>query len=482
MLNPFDADRIAALKSLLPGGTIFAADARYLEEPRGLYHSATGTVAKPRNTQEVATIVRFCAEHGVGVVPYGGGTGLVGGQVKPDGPAALIVSLERMSAIVDLQPADNTLTCQAGAILANIQTAADGADRMFPLSLASEASCQIGGNLATNAGGVQVLRYGNTRDLCLGIEAVLPDGTIFDGLSGLRKDNTGYDLRHLLIGAEGSLGIITAAVLKLVPKPRHHTTAVVAVTGPAAATAFLAILQDYLDGSVSAFELMHRHGMDFLAEHAPDVRLPLDPVPDWSVLCGATSGIGGDMEDRFLAALEVALEQGLIHDAVLAQSQAQRDALWQVRERIPEANRLVGSVSSHDISVPIGRIPDFISDGFEAVAQLGDFRVNCFGHLGDGNLHYNVFPPVGRSKSDYAGRRGTVLRCIHDLVHHYGGSISAEHGIGRSKVAELELYGDPGKVAAIKLVKRALDPLGIMNPGAVVHATDYAPSDGLNGA
>ena len=467
-LNALDDAFVSLLRDALPDGSVFPATPDLLEEPRGRYQGAATAVAKPRNTGEVARIVRLCADHRIGIVPYGGGTGLVGGQILSEGPAALILSLERMNAIREVRGEDNVLICEAGAILSDVQDAASGADRLFPLTLASQASCRIGGNLATNAGGVQVLRYGNARDLCLGIEAVMPDGSVLHGLSGLRKDNTGYDLRHLLIGSEGTLGIITAAALKLFPKPRAYATVFAAVEGPAQAIRLLGHLQDHMDGAISAFELMHRQGMDFLAEKLPQVRLPFAEMPDWSVLCEATGGTNSDVPNRMMAALESAADLGLIEDAVLAQSAAQREAFWAVRENIPEANRRIGSVSSHDISVPIPAIPDFIPDGIEAIAALGDFRINCFGHLGDGNLHYNVFPPAGHDRSEYLDLRGRIKQTLHDLVHSYGGSVSAEHGIGRLKTADLEKYGDPAKLAAMRAIKSALDPQGIMNPGAMM--------------
>ncbi len=467
-LNSLDDVFASLLTDALPDGSVFPATPDFLEEPRGRFKGAATVVVKPRNTDEVARIVRLCGQHRVGIVPYGGGTGLVGGQILSEGPVALILSLERMNAIREVRSDDNVLICEAGAILSDVQDAASDADRMFPLSLASEASCRIGGNLATNAGGVQVLRYGNSRDLCLGIEAVMADGSVLHGLSGLRKDNTGYDLRHLLIGSEGTLGIITAAALKLFPKPRAYATVFAAVENPAQAIRLLGHLQDHMDGAISAFELMHRQGMDFLAEKMPQVRLPFAEMPEWSVLCEATGGTDSDVPNRMMIALESAVDQELIQDAVLAQSDGQRDEFWAVRENIPEANRRIGSVSSHDISVPVPTIPSFIPDGIAALAKLGDFRVNCFGHLGDGNLHYNVFPPDGHDAGEYVALRGRIKETIHDLVHSYGGSVSAEHGIGRLKTADLEKYGDPAKLAAMRAIKAALDPAGIMNPGAVL--------------
>jgi len=422
----------------------------------------------PRTVQDVARIVKLCAEAQVGIVPYGGGTGLVGGQVMPEGPMPLIVSLERLNAVRDVDPLENVLVAEAGAILADIQAAAEAKDRMFALSLAAEGSCQIGGNLATNAGGVNVLRYGNTRDLCLGLEAVLPNGEIWNGLTRLRKDNTGYDLRNLLIGSEGTLGIITAAALKLAPRPASLGTALMVVPSAQAALDLLSLARTCVGDAISAFELMHRQGPEFVAETLPDIRQPFAEIPEWMVLIelGLNQNADAALSDLF----ELGMEQGLVEDGLVAQNTGQRTEFWSLREHIPVANKRIGSVCSHDISVPLGSVPDFIARGGEKIAELGDLRVNCFGHLGDGNLHYNVFPARGRDRSDYDHLRDDVKRVVHDLVQEYNGSFSAEHGVGRMKVPDLEKYGDPVKLAAMRAIKSALDPIGIMNPGAVLRA------------
>ena len=358
---------------------------------------------------------------------------------------------------------------EAGVILADVQAAAEQAGRLFPLSLAAEGSCRIGGNLATNAGGVQVLRYGNTRDLCLGLEAVLPNGEILQGLKTLRKDNTGYDLRHLLIGAEGTLGIITAAALKLFPQPGTTVTAMLAVPSPMVAVDLLGHLRDGLGDAITAFELIHGRGIEFVKDHHPEAVDPLAGAPEWRILAEVIGPAENGLEDRVEAVFADAFEQGLATDGVLASSQAQRNQMWWLRETIPEANRKVGAVSNHDISVPIGRIATFIDDGIQAIAQIDpSLRINCFGHLGDGNLHYNVFPPVGRRRDDFVNRRTEIKTTIHDLVDVHGGSVSAEHGIGRFKTEDLVTYGDPAKLAAMRAIKAALDPAGIMNPGAVI--------------
>ena len=466
MLNPADAEFLAGLDSDLPKGTLRAVAPRYLEEPRGKWRGQAAAVACPATTTEVAAIVRACAAARVGLVPWGGGTGLVGAQVMGAGPAPLLVSLERMAGIRATYASENLLVAEAGVILADLHKAAEAVGRIFPLSLASQGSCCIGGNLATNAGGVTVLRYGNARDLCLGLEAVLPDGSIWHGLNRLRKDNTGYDLRNLLIGSEGTLGVITAASLRLFPKPAAEGAALMVVRDPAAALSLLGLAQDRCAG-VSAFELISGMGLQFLAETMPQIRQPFAAVPEWMVLIdlGLTEGA----PDAVLAALfEEALAQGLVQDGVIAQSAAQRAQFWALRETIPLANRAVGAVASHDISLPLGEIAGFIKAADAALADLGPWRINCFGHLGDGNLHYNVFPPKGEKPAQYQDKVDAVQDLVHALAMVRGGSFSAEHGIGRLKVGELERFADPAKLAAMRAIKAALDPAGIMNPGAVL--------------
>jgi FAD/FMN-containing dehydrogenase len=380
----------------------------------------------------------------------------------------VLLSLERMAALRGAYPSENALVVEAGMILADVQAEAAKIGRLFPLSLASEGSCRIGGNLAANAGGTAVLRYGNTRDLCLGLEAVLPDGSVFNGLTRLRKDNAGYDLRHLLIGSEGTLGVITAASLRLFPLPAATVVAMLAVPSPTAALDLLGLAQGRLPGMVSSFELIHRMGFDFLAETMPEVRAPFDPLPEWLVLIELGLPSGLEAEVTMANLYDEADDAGLVSDGVIATSQAQAAALWQLREMIPEGNRRVGAVSSHDISLPLSAIPGFIAAAPGALRALGDFRINCFGHLGDGNLHWNVFPVKGASRKDHDAVRERVKTTVHDMVHALGGSVAAEHGVGRLKVADLERYADPGKLAAMRAIKSALDPHGIMNPGAVL--------------
>jgi FAD/FMN-containing dehydrogenase len=467
-LNPVDPEFIAALRAELPQAAFRDAAPYYLQEPRGRWAGQAGVVVAPATVQEVASVVRAANRARVGIVPYGGGTGLVGGQVFPKGPAPVVLSLERMSAVRAIYPDENVLVAEAGAILADLHDAAEAADRLFPLNIAAKGSARIGGMLSTNAGGVNVLRYGCARDLCLGLEAVLPDGQIWHGLKRLRKDNTGYDLRNLLIGAEGTLGVITAAALKLYPRPAEEGTALMLVQSPQAALELLALARGQLGEGISAFELMHRTGLEFLAETLPDLRLPFQDMPEWFVLIDIGLARGLNPETALTELFEAALQKGLVRDGLIAQSEAQRQEFWQIRENIPEANRRIGSINSHDISLPLGAIAEFISTAGKALATLGNFRINCFGHLGDGNLHYNVFAPKGQTREAYADQRDAIKRMVHDLVQAAGGSFSAEHGIGRMKVGELERYGDPAKLSAMRAIKAALDPKMIMNPGAVL--------------
>ncbi|HGG63870.1 MAG TPA: FAD-binding oxidoreductase [Rhodobacteraceae bacterium] len=467
MLNPADSAFETILRGQLPDAVFRPLSAKYLEEPRGRYQGTAGVLVAPETVEQVAAVIRACAAARVGVVPYGGGTGLVGGQVLPEGPAPVILSLERMKTIRNIWPAENVLVAEAGAVLQDIQSAAEDVNRLFPLTLAAQGSCQIGGNLATNAGGVNVLRYGNARALCLGLEAVLPSGDIWHGLKRLRKDNTGYDLRDLLIGAEGTLGVITAASLRLFPRPAGEGAALMVVGSPADALELLALAQEHCGETVSAFELINGMGLQFLAETMPDVRLPFDHIPEWMVLVDLGVARGQSASDMLEGLFADGFERGLVSDGVIAQSAGQRADFWAVRETIPEANKRIGSIASHDISLPLSVIPEFIERGARMLAQIGDFRINCFGHLGDGNLHYNMFPQAGRDRSEYDPLRDAIKDAVHDLVHDYDGSFSAEHGVGRMKVADLVRYGDPAKLAAMRAVKSALDPAGIMNPGAV---------------
>ncbi|MDC0736908.1 FAD-binding oxidoreductase [Cognatishimia sp. SS12] len=467
-LRSVDTDFITALSAHLPQDTLRPVEPRYLEEPRARIEGIGGILALPKTTQEVATILKACHAAHVPVVPYGGGTGLVGGQVMPRGGAEpLILSLERMARIRKVDAASAVMVAEAGAILADVQAAAEAAERLFPLSLAAQGSARIGGNLATNAGGLNVLRYGNARDLCLGLEAVLPDGTLWNGLSELRKDNTGYDLKNLLIGAEGTLGVITAASLKLFPRPAAYETAFLVVPDPEAAVALLSLARGQFGEQISAFELMQQQSWNFLAHAFPEMRQPFAEAPAWCVLIELGLSQQGAPGEAIEALFVNALEAGLVQDGAVATSEQQRQQFWGLRESVPLANRKIGAISSHDISVPIARIGAFVAEARAALAKVSDLRINCFGHLGDGNLHFNLFPAEGKKRSDYKDMQDDLKRIVHDLVAAHNGAFSAEHGVGRLKTSDLLRYGDPGKLAMMRAVKAALDPHGIMNPGVI---------------
>ena len=466
-LNPVTPDFEAHLRELLPSACFKDDTAKYFEENRGRW-KGQGLVVAPGSTQEVSQLCAACHDAVVPIIPYGGGTGLVGGQLVEDGPRPIVLSLERMTAIKAAYPQENVLIVEAGAVLADIQNAAADMDRLFPLSLSSEGSARIGGLLATNAGGINTLRYGNARSMCLGLEVVLPNGEVWSGLSRLRKDNTGYDLRNLFVGSEGTLGVITAASLQLYPQPTSVSTAIFDVTGPDAALELLSQARALVGNAVSAFEIIHRQGMDFIAEVGLDVRAPFEDQPEWMVLIELGLSAGVDAASLQETLFATALEKGLSRDGVIAQSEADRHDFWHLRETLPEANRRIGAVSSHDISLPLTTIPEFLIKGAEAIQSVGHFRINCFGHLGDGNLHYNVFPVPGRTRADHLDERDAIKRAVHDVVHALGGSMSAEHGVGRLKVDDLERYTDPAKLGLLRQVKAGIDPNGIMNPGAVL--------------
>jgi FAD/FMN-containing dehydrogenase len=462
--HPADANFAAKLRAAAPDLWLGPPEPRHLEEPRGRFRGAGGLLAKPASTAEVSTILRLCHAEGVAVLPLGGSTGLVGGQVMEQGQP-LIVSLERMVALRAASP--DALNVEAGMTLQAVQEAAQAQGRRFPLALASQGSAQIGGCLATNAGGVNVLRYGNARALCLGLEVVLADGTVWNGLSRLHKNNTGYDLRDLMIGAEGSLGILTATSLKLVVPPAEEGTALFALPSPEAAVALLDLAQGQLAGCISAFELIAKQGLSFLREVGPEVQFPFAADPDWMVLIELGLPAGLPAETAFAELFEAAGD--LVEDAVIAQSEAQRTAFWTLRESLPVANRRIGAISSHDISVPVPMIPAFIDTARRVIEAMGPYRINCFGHVGDGNLHFNVFPPPGQRREAHEPQREAIKRAVHDIVaRDFAGSVSAEHGVGRLKVEDLERYEDPAKLAMMRAIKAALDPRGILNPGAVL--------------
>ncbi len=449
-----------------------AADmAPYLIDWRGLYQGRAAAVVRPATTAEVAAVVAACAAADTPVVPQGGNTGMCGGSVPDGSGLAVVVALGRMNRVVELDALNNTMTVEAGCVLANIQEAAAAAGRLFPLSLGAEGSCQIGGNLSTNAGGINVLRYGNTRDLVLGLEVVLPDGRVWDGLRGLRKDNTGYDLKHLFIGAEGTLGIITQAVLKLFPRPSTRVTAFAGIGNPEAAVELLALLREHCGDRISAFELISRECVDMVCRHIPGARNPLpDPQPWYALTELGDMRADSELRGALEQALNAGIERGLVADVALAESEAQAGAFWRLRESIPEAAREEGLVYRHDIAVTVSQVPAFITTASRALEdKFPGVRIICFGHLGDGNLHFNAFLP-GRSRSDAQARAevADVNRVVHDIVQRFHGSISAEHGIGQSKRDELAHYKSDVELALMRAVKQAFDPRLLMNPGKVI--------------
>jgi len=437
---------------------------------RKRWHGQALAVVRPGSTAEAAQVVQACARHGASLVPQGGNTGLVGGGVPDMSGTQVLLSLQRMNRVRAIDPANLTLTVEAGMVLQAVQQAAADAGLLFPLSLAAEGSCTIGGNLATNAGGTQVVRYGNARDLCLGLEVVTAEGEVWDGLSGLRKDNTGYDLRDLFIGSEGTLGLITAATLKLYPLPTVVTTALASLDWLDSAVAFLGLAQARLGASLTGFEVMNRFSLDLVRRHFPQLAQPL-PGAGWTVLL-EQSGNESEAQatQRFESLLEAAMERGLITDAAVASSLEQAKTLWHLREAIPLAQSLEGLNIKHDISVPISRIPAFVRATDEALERaVPGVRLVDFGHLGDGNLHYNVQAPAGVDAQRFlAEHEERVNGIVYDAVMAHGGSISAEHGIGALKREELARRKSPGALKLMRAIKQALDPHGRMNPGRVV--------------
>ena len=441
--------------------------APYLEEQRGLYHGSALAVVRPGCTDEVAAVVRACAEAGIAIVPQGGNTGLCGGGV-PQG-RAVVVSTERLNRIRALDPINLTMTAEAGCVLATLQAAAEEADCLFPLSLGAEGSCRIGGNVSTNAGGLNVLRYGNTRELVLGLEVVLADGRVWDGLRALRKNNTGYDLKQLFIGAEGTLGIVTACTLKLFPRPREVQTALIALPEPQAALTLLAAARDASGDAVTACELIPRIGVELCLKHVGGARDPFDRPHPWLLLLELSSSRPGGLRQALESVLANALEQGHALDAVLAETGEQRNAFWRLREGIPEAQRKEGGSIKHDVAVATSRVPELLARATAAVeAALPGVRVVAFGHLGDGNIHFNLTQPSSDDKHAFLARWEEMNRIVHDIVAEMGGSVSAEHGIGQLKIAEMARYKSEVELDLMRRVKAALDPQGIMNPGKVL--------------
>jgi FAD/FMN-containing dehydrogenase len=441
----------------------------YLTEARRLWRGATRLVVRPASTEEVAAVVRICAEAKLPIIPQGGNTGLVGGGVPPEDGQNIVLALGRMNQIRAIDPVNFTMTVEAGCILAHLHEAAAEVDRLFPLSLGAEGSCQIGGNLSTNAGGIAVLRYGNTRDLVLGVEVVLPDGRIWDGLRGLRKDNTGYDLKQLFIGGEGTLGIITAAILKLFPKPREIETAFLGLARVEDAMALFARARAATADQLTAFELIPSAALDLALAHIPGTIDPLaQPYPWYVLLEMSSSETESGLRVLLERLLETALEQNLVADGVIAESSQQAKQLWRIREAIVEAQLFSGSIK-HDVSVPVSRVADFIIRATACVTErLPGIRPIAFGHVGDGNIHFNLTQPQGADPAAYLARWQEFNDIVHGVVRELHGSISAEHGVGRLKRDEITHYKPPIEIELMRRVKRALDPDNIMNPGKLV--------------
>ena len=447
-----------------------AADmAPHLIDWRRRYRGAARCVVRPGSTAEVAAVVRACSAAGVAMLPQGGNTSHCGASIPDKSGKTVLISLSRLNKIRAVDAANNTITVEAGCVLQNLQEAALAVDRLFPLSLAAEGSCQIGGNLSTNAGGVQVLRYGNARELVLGLEVVLPDGEVWNGLRGLRKDNTGYDLKQLFIGAEGTLGIITAAVVKLFPLPRSTATAWLAIASPQAAIGLLNGLQAAFGAMLTACELVSDISLGMVLKHIPGAQPPLEKSPWYLLVELSGSGEEDALRDTLATFLEPALENGTISDAVLAQSVDQAKRLWNLRESISEAQKIEGFSIKHDISVPVSRIPEFLERAGAALQHAWPgIRIVAFGHVGDGNLHYNQSKPEAGENAAFIAAQPQVNEMVHDIVHQLGGSISAEHGIGQLKREEILRYKSPLEMQMMRTIKQAFDPRGLMNPGKVV--------------
>jgi FAD/FMN-containing dehydrogenase len=462
--------RLAAIVGPEHALTDPAAQAPYLREWRERYVGRTPLVLRPGSTQEVAQILRLASEEHIGIVPQSGNTGLVGGQIPFEQPRDVVLSLARLNRIRRVDPAGTFLVAEAGVTLAAVQAAAERAGRLFPLSMASEGNACIGGNLATNAGGVGVLAYGNARNLALGLEVVLADGRVWDGLRALKKDNTGYDLRDLFIGSEGTLGIITAAALKLFPRPAETATAFAGLDDLDSVLALFRLAEQAAGDSLTAFEFLPRRGIEFLLRHLPGARAPLAESYDWLVLAEISGHRADGMAAaRLEAVLTEASQRGIVRDAAIASSLAHAAEFWRLREAMSEMQKPEGGSIKHDVSVPIGLIPQFISRADALVSRIcPGARPVPFGHFGDGNVHYNVSQPVGMEKARFLALWEEMQTAVHGLVAELGGSISAEHGIGRMKKDELARFKSPVEFDLMRRVKAALDPDGILNPGKLV--------------
>lgn len=463
------------LAEIVGSGHVITGDdaVSYVADWRGRYQGRALAVVRPGSTEQVARVVRWCAANAVPVVPQGGNTGLCGGATPDDSGSAVVVSLTRMNAIRSIDTDNDTLVAEAGCILQAVQQAARDAGRLFPLSLAAEGSCTLGGNLATNAGGTQVLRYGNARDLVLGLEVVTADGEIWHGLRGLRKDNTGYDLRNLFMGSEGTLGIITAASVKLYPMPVAQCTALLALNSIEDAVTMLSLARSGFGASLTGFELIAGSCLDGVVACYPQQRIPFEgpsaTMPWYALLELSDSESADHARERFEAVIGQALEAGFVHDAVIAENITQSKALWHLRESIPLAEKAFGKSIKHDVSIPVSRMAEFVQVTNAALQQaFPGIEHVIFGHLGDGNLHYNVAPGKAFSEETLLEKQPQVYQLVHDSVHRFNGSISAEHGVGQLKRDYLPLYKDPVELALMHKIKQALDPKGIMNPGKVL--------------
>jgi FAD/FMN-containing dehydrogenase len=462
--TPSLSDRLAGLVGAAHVLTDPAETAPFVTDWRGRYRGAAQCVVRPGTTAEVAAVVRACVEANVPIVPQGGNTSLCGAATPDGGGSAVVLSLSRLNRIAAVDPQNNTISVEAGCTLAAVQEAARAADRLFPLALASEGTCQIGGNLSTNAGGVQVLRYGNTRELTLGLEVVLPSGEIWDGRRGLRKDNTGYDLKQLFIGAEGTLGIITGAVLKLFPLPKSQVTCWLNVASPNATVGLLNRAKSKFDAQLTAFEMVSETALGLVLKHIPETLRPTGKAP-WYVLAEFSEADPAAVE----AWLAERLEAGEVGDGVVAQSDTQAKKLWALRENISEAQKIEGISIKHDVAVPVSAIPQFLAAADAALEEaFPGIRVVAFGHVGDGNLHYNLSKADAQDNAAFIAAQPAVNRLVHDTVHALKGSISAEHGIGQLKREEILRYKSPVEMALMRSLKQALDPRGLINPGKVV--------------
>ena len=458
-------------EALGPGACLAGVEAEpYAIDWRRRYFGKPLAVVRPANTGQVSTVVRLCAETRTAIVPQGGNTGLCGGATPDASGRQVVLSLSRMNRVRDLDTINGTITVEAGCTLASVQQAAEQAGRLFPLSLAAEGTAQIGGNLSTNAGGTAVLRYGNTRDLVLGLEVVLPSGEVWNGLRGLRKDNTGYDLKHLFIGAEGTLGVITAAVLKLFPMPRARIAAIVSLTEPRRALALLALMQERLGSRLTGFELFSNFCLELVLKHFPGTAAPFGSrYPQYVLIELSEPSSETAAAEALESALSEALQQGLIADAAISRSLAHFQAMWALRDNISEAQAKEGPNIKHDVSIPISRMADFISaTDRDLSSAFPGVRMVVFGHVGDGNLHYNVSAPEGVEAARFIERTAEINKVVHDSVARFNGSISAEHGLGQYKREEIRRYKSELELRLMRSIKQALDPLGIMNPGKVL--------------